>query len=156
MLKHLLFLSFATVLLASCKKDRVPVPNPNYYITAKINGVPTGFSTVVGAARGGDRSPNAITVSGKGGDFSQAFPTFTLMLNDHVSLAVKTYTSGTDPVNAGYAFIDMPAYNGDPGFVVTISSITATEIKGSFSGKLRNPAGDIIDVSEGLFSAKIQ
>ncbi len=159
MLKHLLFLSVASLLLASCKKDKAePFPKGYYFVTAKINGVPTEFNTIVGANRGDEaRSPNAIIVSGRSGELNQSqLPTsFILMLNDHAPLTARTYTSGVDPVNAGYSIIEMTPYNSDPGFVVIINSLTSKEIRGSFSGKLKDKAGDIVDVSEGMFFSRI-
>ena len=159
MLKHLLFLSVASLLLASCKKDKAePVPKGYYFVTAKINGVPTEFNTVVGAIRGDeDRSPYLLFVSGRGGELhtSQPVPSLTLILNDNAPLTHKMYTSGVNPINGSYSIAELAPYNSDPGFVVTITQLTAKEIRGSFSGKLKDKAGDIIDVSEGMFFSRI-
>lgn len=159
MLKHLLFLSLATLLLASCKKDKAePVSEGYYFVTAKINGVPTEFKTVVGANRfDEDRSPYLLFVTGRGGELHtrQAVPSLTLILNDDAPLTHKTYVSGVDPINAGYSITEMAPYNADPGFVVTITQLTTKEIRGTFSGKLRDNAGDVIDLSEGMFFSRI-
>jgi hypothetical protein len=86
--------------------------------------------------------------------FVAAVPSFTLILNG-ASLTHKTYVSGVDPVNAGYSISEMTPYTGEPDLVVTISQLTSKEIRGTFSEKLRDTTGNIIDVPEGMFFSRI-
>lgn len=85
--------------------------------------------------------------------------TTTTMLNimygswtNEVPLAVKTYNTGVEAdkihVHGSYGYADT-----DAPVVVEITEITATAIKGKFSGKLKLEAGGTVDI-KGAFYAK--
>ena len=159
MIKHLLLLSIISLSVVSCKKDQFQaVPGGDYFVTANLNGIPATFNTVVTASRADERrSPNLLFVTGRSGELNtrEIVPSLTLILNDDAPLTHKTYVSGVDPVNVGFSFAQLTPYNAEPGFEITVNQLTSKEIRGSFKGKLKSTAGEIIDVTEGMFFSRI-
>ena len=150
MLRKLLFVSLVVATLASCKKDKNDAPA--YNVSAKVDGTKIDFNATVSATRNGDD----VMVMGFGGNAASPYPAFTIYLNDDAAITAKAYTAVDGDVEVMYAAAGGQAtYSSDADFTVTVSTITATEVKGSFSGKVDNGSG-IKTISEGTFSAKFQ
>lgn len=125
-------------------------------MTAGIDGVKQEFSMYVGGFPI-DGSSYGIVVIGKSGKPGDVAPSFSVSLHVSVPLQAKTYMAGVDPIVGGYWYshANTPRYQSSNDFSITITSITETEIKGSFSGKVEDAIGDIIDITDGAFFAKI-
>lgn len=150
MLRKLLFVSLAVVTLASCKKDKNDTPA--YNLSAKVDGVKVDFNTAVSASRMG----NAVIITGLGGNASSPYPSFNIFLEDDAAITAKAYTALDGDATIIYgAASGQATYASDDDFTVTVSSISATEVKGTFNGKVDNGAG-IKTITEGAFSAKFQ
>lgn len=154
MLRKLLFVSLAVVTLASCKKDKNDTPA--YNLSAKVDGVKTDFNTAVVASKDGDASLGyTLIITAVGGSASNPHPAFSIYLEDDAVFTAKTYTAANDDVTGVYVPENSFTYGSDTDFTLVISSITDTEIKGTFSGKVDNGT-TIKTITEGTFSAKFQ
>ena len=150
MLRKLLFVSIAVATLTSCKKDKNDAPA--YNLSAKVDGAKVDFNTAVSASRNGDD----VIVMGLGGNASSPYPSFNIFLDDDAAITTKAYTAADGDATIIYAAASGQAtYSSDVDFTVTVSSITALEVKGTFSGKVDNGSGNKI-ISEGTFTAKFQ
>lgn len=152
MLRKLLFVSLAVVTLASCKKDKNDAPA--YNLSAKLDGTKTDFNTAVAAHKTGDATTGyTITIVATGGSASSSTPAFAIYLDDDAVISAKTYTAAGDDVTGVYTPQTGFSFASDTDFTLVISSITDTEIKGTFSGKVED-GSTIKTISEGTFSAK--
>jgi hypothetical protein len=150
MLRKLLFVSLVVATLASCKKDNNDAPA--YNLSAKVDGTNVDFNTAVSATRSGDD----VVVMGLGGNASSPYPSFSIFLGDGAAITAKAYTAVDGDATIMYAVSSGQAtYSSDDDFTVTVSSITATEVKGTFSGKVEN-GSEIKTITEGTFTAKFQ
>jgi hypothetical protein len=150
MLRKLLFVSLAVATLASCKKDKNDTPA--YNLSTKVDGTKVDFNTAVSASRVGD----AVMITGVGGNASSPYPAFSIFIDDDVAaVTAKAYTGLDGDAGVVYAAAAGQSFESDDDLTVTISSITATEVKGTFSGKVEDGA-TIKTITEGTFSAKFQ
>jgi hypothetical protein len=150
MLRKFLVLFLAVATLASCKKDKDDAPA--YYYSAKVDGTSTNFNSAVSASRNGDD----VLVSGLGGTTASPYPSFNIFLDDDAAITAKSYTAAAGEVTIIYAAAAGQAtYSSDDDFTVIVSSVSATEVKGTFSGKVDN--GTVTKtITEGSFSVKFQ
>jgi hypothetical protein len=160
MLLRLLTFSLAIMFLASCKKDKQDTPS--YYFSAKIDGVKKEFNTSVVAELNGDnQSVFYLDIIGFGGTSSYPLPVFSLEIADNVPIVAKTYQTiqaqSQWSANGSYTVDGIESYDSDShDFSITITSLTATEAKGTFSGTIEDrSSGKIIAVTEGSFTAKV-
>lgn len=154
MLRKFLIVSLAVLTLASCKKDKNDTPAFN--LSAKVDGVKTDFNTAVVADKDGDATTGyTLIITAVGGTASSPYPAFSIYLDDDAVITAKTYTAANDDVTGVYVAEGQFTYGSDTDFSLTISSITDTEIKGTFSGKVDNGTA-IKVISEGTFNAKFQ
>ncbi len=73
-----------------------------------------------------------------------------------MNFSAKAYTAATDDIAGAYiAGSGQATYASDDEFVITLSSVTATDVAGTFSGKVDNGSG-IKTITEGTFAAKFQ
>jgi hypothetical protein len=155
MIRKILLAALLPALLVSCKKDKdIDIPTQGYYFTAKIDGVETNFNFANGAQRGITTASDWFFIWGHAEKKGDLFPSISLVLKWD-SLTSRVYVSGTDSLSAGYAVTEMSPYYNELGFNVTIISISAREVRGTFSGKVKDSAGIIVDISEGKFFLKI-
>lgn len=157
---RLLTFSLAILLLASCKKDKQDTPS--YYFSAKIDGVKKEFNTSVIAELNGDnQSVFYLDINGFGGTSSYPLPVFYLEISDDVPIVAKTYqtiqTQSQWEANGSYLVDGIESYDSDShDFSITITSLTSTEAKGTFSGTIEDRStGKIVAVTEGSFTAKV-
>lgn len=154
MLRKFLFVSLAVITLASCKKDKDDAPA--YHVSAKIDGVKKDFNTAVVAQKEGDAQFGyTVSITGVGG--TSLFPLLNLEIYDEdAAITTKTYTAAVKSGAYSYYAIDTQTeHESDDEFSITVTSITATEVKGTFSGKFEDAASSKT-ISEGSFSAKFQ
>lgn len=149
MLRKLLFVLVTVATLTSCKKDKGEAA---HNLSAKVDGVKVDFNTTVSASRNDDD----IIVMGFGGNVASPYPSFSIFLDDDAAITAKTYTAADGEATIIYAASSGQAtFSNNTDFTVTVSSITSSEVKGTFSGKVENGSG-IKTISEGTFSAKFQ
>jgi hypothetical protein len=155
MLRKLLFVSLAVVTIASCKKSKNDTPA--YFLSAKIDGVKIDFSSAVAAEKSGDAQNGYIVyILGIGGNASISLPAFDLTINDDAAIIGKTYTAAQNKADGSYTAVNQSTYDSDTEFSITITSITETEVKGTFSGKIVEDGSlNVVNVTEGSFSARI-
>lgn len=157
MLRKILFVSLAVVTLASCKKDKDDAPA--YYLSAKVDGTKKDFNTAIVAQKEGDATNGySVYIVAAGGTATSPLPAFDLTISDDVAITAKTYTATATQIQAdgSYTPDSQSSYDSDTDFTITVSSITATEIKGTFSGKVEDSSGGVKTITEGSFSAKFQ
>jgi hypothetical protein len=154
MLKKLLILPLIALALFSCKKENAGGPD---HLTAKFNGTEVDFSDALAAEKYLDPSNGyTLSVLGMGGTTNDPLPSFDLMIHDDSEISTKTYNRPTDAVSSTYTDTNLDNYNAGDQFTITISSITDTEVRGTFSGKMiKSGSGEVVDVTEGSFRAKI-
>jgi hypothetical protein len=155
MLRKFLFVSLAVITLASCKKDKDDAPA--YNVSAKIDGVKKDFNLGAVATKQNFAGYYIVMINGNGGTTSSPLPAFTLAISDDVAIIAKTYTTNATDDNAAgsYTVSSQESYESEEEFSITVTSLTATEIKGTFSGKIEDGA-TTKNVTEGSFSAKFQ
>lgn len=154
MLRKFLFVSLAVITLASCKKDKDEAPA--YHLSAKVDGVKKDFNTAVVAQKEGDAQFGySVSITGIGG--TTLFPLLNLEIYDeNAVITTKTYTAaGNGGTYIYYAVDSQTEHESDDEFSITVTSITATEVKGTFSGKFEDGATSKT-ITEGSFSAKFE
>ena len=125
-------------------------------MSAKVDGVKTDFNTAVVANKSGDASTGyTLIITSLGGSASSPYPGFSIYLDDDAVISAKTYTAANNDVTGVYVPENSFTYGSDTDFTLTISSITDTDVKGTFSGKVDNGT-TIKTITEGTFSAKFQ
>ncbi|HKO81257.1 MAG TPA: hypothetical protein VJU78_12715 [Chitinophagaceae bacterium] len=155
MLRKFLFVSLAVITLASCKKDKDEAPA--YHVSAKIDGVKKDFNTAVVAQKDGDAQTGFnVLITGVSG--TSIFPMLNLEIYDeNAAITTKTYTAASNfGAYCAYSIDSQTGHESDLDFSITVSSVTATDIKGTFSGKVEDGSGGIKTITEGSFSAKFQ
>ncbi len=158
MCKNLLVIALVSVTLASCSKDKDQdnsVTPPVYSLSTKIDGVSQAFNTDLTAAKTGDATNGyTVLVIGTAGSNSNPFPNFTLSVHSDVPIVTTTYFASNNEASGVYRAADQTTYVGASEFMIKISTITATDVSGTFSGKVDNGSGVLKTISEGTFSAK--
>ena len=150
MLKNFLVIALAVLTLASCSKDKDDAPA--YSLSAKIDGTAQAFNTGVAAQKMGDASMGyTVAIVGTAGTTSTPFPTLALSIESNAAIVAKTYTATALEAGAMYATDASTMLMSDTDFTITVTSVTDTDIRGTFSGKI-----DTKIISEGAFSAKFQ
>ena len=150
MLKNFLVIALAILTLASCSKDKDDTPA--YSLSAKFDGTAQAFNTGVAAQKAGDATTGySVAVAGTAGSTSSPYPTLVLSIESDAPVVAKTYTATAFEAGALYATDASTLLTSDTDFTITVTSITDTDVRGTFSGKI-----DTKVVSEGAFSAKFQ
>ena len=150
MLKNFLVIALAVVTLASCSKDKNDTPA--YSLSAKFDGTAQAFNTGVGAQKAGDASTGyTVVIAGTAGNSSSPYPTLALSIDSDAPIVAKTYTGAAFEAGGIYVTDASTMLTSDTDFSITVTSVTATDIQGTFSGKI-----DTKVVSEGAFKAKFQ
>ena len=161
MLKKLLFVSLTAFVLFSCAKEKNASGSPSssgaYHLTAKFNGTLVDFSTSLAAEKYLDPTNGyTISVLGIGGTTSTPLPSFDFIIHSDSEIKAKTYNEATDVMLVSYSDKNFNNYDEDGQFTITISSISNTEVRGTFSGKMiASGSLEVINVTDGSFKAKI-
>lgn len=150
----------AIVLISGCKKDDDGAATGAYYIRFKADGQLTEFTNQVAlnAATGQSQSQYNAVVSGFNGNHNISVQMF-----DNEAIHVSVYEGYENKVSyfegalIGYGK-DGVIYgtNGvNPEVVVNLTHWTATEAKGTFSGKVKAISGPtVVSITEGEFFVK--
>ena len=150
MLKNFLVIALAILTLASCSKDKNDTPA--YSLSAKIDGTSQAFNTAVTAQKAGDASTGySVLIVGIAGSTSSPYPALTLSIDSDDPIVAKTYTATAFEAGSMYVTDASTMLTSDTDFTITVTSITDTEVHGTFSGKIETKT-----ISEGAFSAKFQ
>lgn len=151
MIKYLLFVSLAIITLASCKKEENN--SPAYHLSAKIDGVKKDFSRITVAQKfGNSQSGYMIRITGFGG--TDSLPTLNLFLDDAEPITAKTYPiEANERVSGMYVSTPQTFFDSDTDFSIIITSITNTEIQGTFKGTMKDGI-TTLNLTEGSFLAK--
>ncbi len=152
MLRKILFSSLVVLALASCKKDKDDAPAN--HVSAKVNGVKTDFNASASATKLGDASTGYIVMIVGLGSTSTLYPAMNINISDDAAITARTYTAANDEADASYMVNSSDQHSSVDDFTVTVTSVTNTEIKGTFSGKVENMSGTVSTITEGTFSAK--
>jgi hypothetical protein len=140
----------------SCSKVS-DTPTETYYIKAKFNGELKEFKKLLSAQRGIDNGRIVHLVLGGSQNDGSGYPTLDLEVWDlSGNITAGTYSEISKDVIARYSTDAFKRHNsignGAEDFTITITEITATAIKGNFSGTITNDAGEDILLTEGAFS----
>ena len=162
MLKQLSAASLICIILLSCKKNGDDSGSNTMHFSAKINGVQTNFNSTVLAQVTNDPSQSDynLYIIGIAGNATNLLPTFDLNINSDAAITTKTYVTKQDQSiweASGTYVLDGSSsyYNNNTDFTVTITSLTATQVKGTFSGVLTD-GPDVKTITDGSFTAVIQ
>ncbi len=140
----------------SCTKV-TDTPPETYYIKAKLNGELKEFKKLLSAQRGIDNGRIVHLVLAGSQNDGSGYPTLDLEVWDLPgNITAGTYSEISKDVIARYSTDAFKRHNsignGAEDLTITITEITATAIKGTFSGTITNDAGDNILLTEGAFS----
>ncbi len=164
MKRVLVFVSCILLFCTSCKKDSNVAP-PNT-ISATIDGVDESFdtNTFAGIGNGASTLSSNLLIYGSNGSATNA-DLIKITLNLNQTIVKGSYTSGSDAVgfvsilyqHGPYSIVNPYDYTTDPAgnqTTVVITSITDTNIQGTFSGKLVSGSA-IKTVTNGKFNLPI-
>ena len=164
MLKTFLVAALAVLTIVSCSKDKddkndTPIKN----FSAKIDGVKKDFNFSVAAQLNGTSAQTGylLFINGNAGTTSNPLPNFYVEINVDAPIEAKTYqtiqSQSKWEADANYWLDGSTVYEvHDHDFSITITSITSTEVRGTFSGTLEDSStGQVINITEGTFSAPI-
>jgi len=143
-MKNLLILSLGFLgIFLSCKKSS-PSANSGNYITATVNGTNRTFNIGAEALVKSSSAGYSLAITGREG---VAYDASQIVVNVFGSMPItsgtySTGTTGTDQVSLEYALTNIATYTttaGNPS--VTITSISSTNVQGTFSGVLTLTTG---------------
>ncbi|MHB8208859.1 hypothetical protein [Mucilaginibacter sp.] len=177
MKNFLLFSACVMLAFASCKKDAAKTTTTNT-ITATVGGTNVNFSTGAIAQLGSDSGAYILEVQGVSGTGSSAQPIIVGLVSEApIVKGTYTFNSSTDPnatvfPDITYAkslsgsaadvfvtdiYFDAQSSTISTTTTVTITSISSTNVQGTFSGVLINEADDTITetVTNGKFNLAI-
>lgn len=148
------------VLISGCTKDE---DSTAYYMRFKSNGVQVEYTNQLGLTAGFAQSGNQYvgTISG----WNDANSNFSLLLYNLAPITENTYSGYAVSVNGtvGVLFAHKEINSGavfssgvtpDYEATVTISEITETGVKGTFSGLVKASGLADINITEGSFYVK--
>lgn len=161
MLKTFLITAVTVLTLVSCSKDKKE-NTPAEFFSAKVNGVKKEFNFSVAAQLDIDSPQDYnLFINGNGGTSSNPLPNFDIEVHADGPIETKTYqtiqSQSKWEAEGNYWLDGSTSYSIEAhDFSITITSITATEVKGTFSGTLEEfTTGEILNITEGMFSAKL-
>ncbi|MBC7915363.1 MAG: hypothetical protein H7Y07_14710 [Pyrinomonadaceae bacterium] len=162
MSKTFLILALTALTIVSCSKDKNDDNNnTGYHFSAKVDGVKKEFKTSVNAQLDGTSAQTGynLFINGGGGTSSYPLPNFYVEVTADEPIVPKTYYTipNQEWEAKGDYWTDAGHYDNDNlNFSITITSISSTEVRGTFSGTLEDDAiGQVITITEGSFSAPL-
>ena len=165
MKKGVLTLLIALLFLAGCKKDN---DVPDYYVKLKINGNWVTWKTVAGEL-GPDLANATKTDFGVTANDDASSQVFDLSIqvdgpnfntgtytSDNLNYwVVISYVSGANTANMKFYSIGDAPNRPSSKYTINVTSITATELRGTFTGNyLTNIDDETIDITEGEFKVR--
>lgn len=150
-------LIFALFMISACSKDEVE--DGSYRVKFKANGTPVEFNSQLTLTASFGQSGNQYVAVFTGYD---AESNISIQVHDGKAIEEKNYSgyilSGSAFVGALIAYKDKAGTvytQGVPGNAsITVSEITATEVRGTFSGTLKATGKDDVIITEGEFFVK--
>ena len=157
----------STILIFSCKKNS---NNSGYYFTCEINGRHKSFSD--STQMDYFQTAADLEIRAYGGLSTISSPTFKISFyNRGVALTTKSYTDTAKDCRLTATYFPVSVYSaafgagddtptglvpGSKNLVITISSISSSEIKGTFSGDFAklNDTTEIAHITNGKFNLK--
>ena len=167
MRKIILFTALAAISLASCKKSNVA---PSNTFSATIDGTTESFNTNVSAQNGTGTALNSdLSVFGYNGSASGA-DVLTITLNTNSKITTGTYSNAASSNNGFVSILYQKGpqslaspnvyashVNGNYLTTVKITSISNTDVQGTFSAQLVYTDGKTIKtVTDGKFNVAIK
>ncbi|MFC1223350.1 hypothetical protein ACFE6N_06040 [Pedobacter sp. BG31] len=150
--------------LSACSKkdDGVGETTGDYYLRAKVGGKAINFYKVNFQGGGNDNRFEHIVIGGHETSYPASGPV-SPSLDFEIwkiggNITPGTYATPAENMIARYAIQKSDGtllYNtsyGDDVFTVKIEAISKTGIKGTFSGTVRNLAGEAISITDGTFN----
>ena len=136
---------------------------PNYYLTCLLNGIYTNFSdstTATNSNIAGNSGLAGLEVMGKDTIMNSAAQIdFGVINTGFVGSGLYTDTS---TAKAYFIYVDSLGQmwsvvsSSQPSFTIAVTSASASNIQGTFSGMIKNDLGtDSMSVSNGLFSLPV-
>jgi len=170
---NILFILFSLLVLVSflscSKKDVGDVDTAEKYLTCKLNGKDYSFNFHVNANdKPVNKEVNFVVISGwEKEDMITGFGIDMLIPGEGAKEKTYSVAGGSAPELDGQyyiqnynngKFLGTTVYDGGrttgTNFTLTITSLTAWGVKGTFSGKLKLTGGDTyINITDGKFSA---
>ncbi len=153
-MKKLLLLLTTTLLLSCSKDDSTNTNASSYYIKAKFNGEQKVFSNLVTGQKG--LNGNNLVHLTLGAVNGSSFPTYDIEIwNLNGIISTGTYLETDFDIQSRYVLDGSTNFNNFNNeindYKVTITSISATEVKGNFEGTITKNAGENIAITEGEF-----
>ena len=153
------FVALAAVSLSGCKKDDDNGDGGQYYMRFKANGTTVEFKVQASLVAAFGHAENVYNAVFTGYD---AESNISIQVHDGKAIEEKNYSgyilSGSAFVGALIAYKDKAGTvytQGVPGNAsITVSEITATEVRGTFSGTLKATGKDDVIITEGEFFVK--
>ncbi len=165
-MKKLLFYSVCLlVMLASCKKNKSVAPSNT--ITATVGGTTETFNKIILAqlSNGLELGSSLIISAASSGDENADGMSIVLNLNNSITNQAYTNTGNFGEVSVTYvkgptSFVNPNAYSTDPNgtylTTVTITSLSNTNVQGTFSGQLLFSDGKTVkSVTNGKFNVNL-
>lgn len=165
--KQLFYVSVLAVLFSACSSNDSESDNnqSEYYFKATLDGRKINYYDANFQFSGNDGRFEHITIGG----FETPYPKTPGELAPNSldfeiwrtggNIPAGTYSTPTEPeMIARYALqkkdgtIVYNTQNANDVFIVKIESISEKGIKGTFSGKLTNSSGEVVEVTEGSFN----
>ncbi|WP_293788144.1 hypothetical protein [uncultured Pedobacter sp.] len=153
-----------TVCLSACSKndDGGDAPAGDYYLRAKVGGKAINFYKVNFQGGRSDNRFEHIVIGGHETSYPASGPV-SPSLDFEIwkiggNITPGTYATPGENMIARYAIqksdgtLLYNTANGDDVFTVKIEAISKTGIKGTFSGTVRNLAGEAISIADGTFN----
>ena len=154
----LLLTFFVTIFFISCKKDATDIPAGT--IKMDLNGAPMTYSVDAKAIHLNVSGGNGIQVQGKYRTGSTSNLVFTIAVPGSVTTGTYTENVAGNPLVSmtrctelifPCVYQAMTYGSVSNPLRITISSITPSSVKGTFSGELHNNSGDNESITNGAF-----
>ena len=135
-------------IIMSCSKSNTDTSSQSYYIKAKFNGELKTFTKLIGGKKSMVNGNLVHLVLGGVETNSSNFSAYDIEIwNLSGNIQVGTYAENVYPIQSRYATGGFTRFsnfaNSINDFVVKISSIPATEIKGTFEGTITHDSQNI-------------
>ena len=139
---------------------------PHYYVTGFFNGVYRNFSDSSGATNGnipGTSGQAGLDISGRD-TVINSNENVNFGVSNTGQVGIGTYVD-TSALRAYFNYVDSLGQTwaesapGQPSFTIGVTSVSAGNVKGTFSGTIRDQQGmgaDSISVTNGLFSVPVK
>jgi len=170
MKKILLFLACVMRALSSCSKKNDNTPSATNTITANVAGTATRFNTSVTGVLASSQGAYDLAVTGLTGTGTSA-QSISISIGSQGPIVKGTYTLNSSTSSDATSFPDLvyeanlsgsssaefaTDFTGANETTVTITSISSTNVQGTFSGVLVGDGNTTKSITSGTFNATIK